>query len=180
MKKVTLSSLCLLLCFWGAALELPQEGWRFSNGSEFPGARGALHSNTAIPFKGGKTLVLSGDFNRGGSYVAAYRTLTPPLELEKLQFHLKSDATRVAVRLTDSADQTHQYFIPLTGNPAVWQYLEMPVTETSQYHWGGKNDGIIRGKIKQIGLVVHRADLPKKTGTIHIADIQAVEVKRMP
>lgn len=65
MKKVTLSSLCLLLCFWGAALELPQEGWRFSNGSEFPGARGALHSNTAIPFKGGKTLVLSGDFNRG-------------------------------------------------------------------------------------------------------------------
>lgn len=180
MKRNTLSPLCLLLCLCCTAMELPLEGWKFSNGSEFPGARGALHCNAVVPFKGGKSLVLSGDFNRGGSYVAAYRTLTPPLELEKLQFHLKSAATRIAVRLLDSAGQTHQYFIPLTGNPAVWQFLEMPVTGTSQYHWGGKNDGILRGKIKQIGIVVHRVDLPEKNGTVRLADMKAVEVNRTP
>ena len=180
MTRYPLLLLGSLLCAWqAAAAELPPDGWKFSNGPEFPGAAGTLRCDDKIPFNGKKSLELAGDFSRGGGYVAAGHTLEPAAELREFQFKIKGDAARAAVRFVDTDGQTHQHFLPLTGNPSVWQCIEVPVAGSPGHHWGGKNDGVLRGPVRRIAVVLHRNDFPGKTGSVRLADFRTVETRRL-
>ncbi len=160
--------LILMLC--GSVLCALDGTWSFSNGPQFPGASGSMKHS-------GQTVELNADFTKGGSYVAAYHKLNVPLALRDFQFRVKSIASSVAVRFVDSDRQTHQHFFRLTGDPLVWQNLEVPVAGSPEHHWGGKNDGVLRGPITQLALVVHRRDFPAPTGTMSATDFQMVELK---
>lgn len=149
-----------------AAIELPSKGWEFSNGPEFPGASGFLR------YHGKGVLELIGDFSKGGSYVAVSRPLVNTTDLREFQFKIKGNATGMAVRFVDADGQTHQHFLSLTGDPSVWQSVEIPVAGSPNHHWGGKNDGILRGPIKRIGIVLHKHDFSAKTGSARFAELR--------
>lgn len=172
--------LCLLfLISYRTTAEEPSfDSWTFSKGTEFPGADGYLDKNLKVPFGTRKAFELSGDFRKGGVYVAASHTLTPPVNLREFHFRVRSGSKRIAVRFVDSDHQVHQHFIPLTGDPSVWQCLEIPAAGSSRHHWGGKNDGVLRGEIKQIAIVLSRDDLPEKKGSLCAADFRILKADR--
>lgn len=148
-----------LFCPEIIAKELPINGWRFNNGPEYPGATGSLKDNRG-------ELTLRSDFRKGGAYVAAYQILEIPLVSETFQFQVKSSAVGMAVRFDDEDGQTHQHFFPLSGDSSVWQSIDVPVTGSAEHHWGGKNDGVLRGAVKRVDLVVHTTSFPSKHGSL--------------
>lgn len=70
--------------------------WSFSNGSEFPGAQGGVEVQPDGPVR------LSCGFSEGGAYAAAYRSVNPPLVIDRVSFTLrKPERARMTVRVTD-------------------------------------------------------------------------------
>lgn len=142
-------------------------GWRFSNGPEFPGAAGTLsHRDGAVR--------VDGDFSNGGGYVAAFWTGT--MEFGLLRFQVRTAAANLAVRFTDADGETHQHFLPLSGNADDWQELQVPVAGSPEHHWGGDNDGKLRQPVNEIGFVVHRGDFDVHRGTFEVTDVRLDEI----
>ena len=170
MTRFSLLSAFLLAFLNLAAAPLSVKSWTFNNGPEYPGATGSLKSDFAR-----NTLSLTGNFTKGGVYVAAFHRFEKPLELQELRFRVKSNAVQMAVRFDDAEGQTHQHFLPLSGDSSVWQCIEVPVTGSFKHHWGGKNDGVLRGAIKRIDLVVSIGGFPNEQGILCVSDLQTVE-----
>jgi hypothetical protein len=153
--------------------------WSFLNGSEFPGATGAL---TEVPSStSGKAAKLTADLGCGasriairlgaekcGTYVAmstpfasgvTLATATNPvlaLDVKFVDFSLNA-----AVRLTDNTGQVHQY--PLqkgaleAQDGSQWRAFHLPVA-TSTTHWGGVNDGNMHLPIKAVQLMAVKSE----------------------
>jgi len=115
MRKFLLGTIALFFTFGLCAADLrwPDDPalWTFTNGPEFPGAKGSLESRNG-------TLILTGDFSGGGRYVgvATKRELPP---FRELSFQVKGTARKLTVRL-----KSRQYDFPLSGNPAEWQEVK--------------------------------------------------------
>lgn len=144
---------------------LAAQEWHFSNGPEFKGAKGKLTS-------GQKTFLLEGDFTGGGSYVAMYHDFREPKNLLLFRFSVRGKASRVAVRFTDSGGQTHQHFLPLTGERE-WEEVAIRVTGSAEHHWGGRNDGILRPPVRRVAIVTHRGDYANnRAAALEVKDIR--------
>lgn len=139
--------------------------WRFSSGSEFPGATGTL----TLDEKG--VLHLAYDFTEGGAYVAAYCDLDKPQPLKSVAFRArKPDEAQLTVRVTNANGQTFQKSV-LYGH-AEWQHLSFDMRNWAG-HWGGPEDGVFRPPISTVGILVESSGLASPTGEVLIAEVNA-------
>lgn len=139
------------------------QDWTFSNGSEFPGARGALSLG---PGREGRGAILSYDFtcstaDQCGHYVAATWKAPSPLRVNpgaalSLWVRLTPDV-RIAIRLKDETGQTLQFHadVPSLEHRAEhdWQPITVPITGQADGHWGGANNGKIMGRVTEIAIL---------------------------
>lgn len=146
--------------------------WTLSNGAEFPGAVAALTSGTGHTGGGAH---LSYDFSGGGAYVAMLRDVTDTSPGRTLAFWLRADArVQIVVRLTDSGDQTLQYDL---GKPfeavadGEWSRVVLSRSATPNDHWGGANDGVAHGAVKNVAILVSRSDRAPVAGAIDVDDV---------
>ena len=146
----------------GISPKLP--GWRFSNGPEFPGASGSAN------YSGGG-IMLDGDFSRGGNYVGVFHEVSNP-DFNELRFRIKASVEQLAVRFRDSKGQVHQHFISVGLDSPGWIELAVPVAGSPRHHWGGANDGILRGPVTEIGFVVHKDHFDRPKGRAAIRDVR--------
>jgi hypothetical protein len=113
------------------------EGWNFTNGPEFKGAKGSLGDEDGA-------MKLSGDFTGGGAYVAAVKRLDGLGFKETSGFRLKyksANASGIRIQLVDGTGQTHQARMKISSD-GQWNDLEiLPSKIAGGEHWGGKNDG---------------------------------------
>lgn len=139
--------------------------WKFSNGSEFPGAQGSMEVDKK------DVLHLRFDFTGGGNYVGVYRNLTTPASLKTVSFRAKKPKKGTfTVRVTDSSDQCFQKSTSYEGDD--WRTLCFDMNNwTGQ--WGGPDDGILRQPVKSIGILVESSSLAEPTGEVLIADLAA-------
>ncbi|MBX7256580.1 MAG: beta-galactosidase [Candidatus Hydrogenedentes bacterium] len=146
-------------------VQVPNEAasWRFDNGGEFPGASGGVTNGAD------GSLVLRFDFTKGGAYVAAYHDLAQPACLESVLFKAKKPVgTVMTVRMVDSAGQNFQKSVSFSN--ADWQRLECKV-ESTDGHFGGPNDGVLRQPIKTIGILAESGGVPGAQGEISITEV---------
>ncbi len=146
------------------------EGWRFTEGREFPGAKGSLEE-----VDGG--LRLSGDFTGGGAYVAAVRDLSAADAKEISAFRLRyrtADAGFIRVQLVDGTGQTHQARVKTTPDDK-WNDLEiLPEKIAGGEHWGGAKDGKWHGPPKLISIALNdKSDPARKTPSILLSGMTA-------
>jgi len=147
-------------------------GWTFSNGAEFPGARGSLERSERAAFSGRYGARLSFDFTGGGAYVAMYYTFSRPIRLAGFEFRVrKPPAARVTVRVTDSTGQTVQktcFF-----RHGAWQGVSVRWGDWSG-HWGGADDGVVHQPVRTVGILVERRGLGELRGEVAVDEVAAL------
>lgn len=156
--------------FEGAGAPAP---WTFTNGPEFPGAKGSL-SKGAGHVGGGAHL--SYDFTGGGAYVAAVLALSKPIDAVEIDFWVKAPpAIRVVLRVVDATGQTLQYSAarPLPALDATaWFRLGIDL-QGARGHWGGANDGVVHLPIGGLAILAGDALEAKQVGAIDFDDVSA-------
>lgn len=158
------SLLTALLSPTAITIPLSKE-WQFTEGREFPGAKGSLR----VDEKG--VLHVAFDFRGGGAYVGVYQHLEEPLELQALTFRVKKPrGVSLGVRLTDSTGQTVQKHIAYEHGD--WQPLRVEMGGWTG-HWGGANDGVLHPPIHTVGILLESRDLESPIGEFLIADVVA-------
>lgn len=162
----------------GEVLEGSHE-WRFTNGPEFPGAKGSLTIAKDEPQAGQSCLKLAGDFSGGGAYVAMVRDLAPlagAADVPAIRMQVKSQhATGLGVQLVDATGQTHQRKgVKVTPDGAWHEVVLRPNEIAGGEHWGGANDGKWHGPPKQIAISVTKHYVPSGSAPeLLLADIRA-------
>ncbi|MDX2236008.1 MAG: cellulase family glycosylhydrolase [Hyphomonadaceae bacterium] len=139
--------------------------WTFSNGPEFPGARGGL---TTVRGRQGRGRALTHVFDcaRGrpcGRYVAAVAQIPAPIPLPSaaaIAFRLdQRSAADVRVRLTDSTGRTFQIDLSPPGWPddgERWRRVILPVSSWARDAWGGTEEAPFTGALTGLAiLAVH-------------------------
>ncbi|PIU90545.1 MAG: hypothetical protein COS65_24755 [Armatimonadetes bacterium CG06_land_8_20_14_3_00_66_21] len=152
--------------------------WEFSNGPEFPGAKGSLTRQPEAAHSGGRTASVRGhgaalafDFTGGGNYVQT----TVPLKTDQPATHVrlwirKPSAHKLTVRATDGEGQTFQksFGYEYPG----WQEVLIALSGWTG-NWGGKGDGVFRGAPTRFGLLVENT-APQKTGAVQFDEVRVV------
>jgi len=193
-SRTVRTSLWMLLAIFAArvqaeAIDLimadkPAGGWRFNNGAEFPGATG----NVSLATDGARpTLVLHGDFTKGGNYVDCSRT-PPKVNFDRLTFRMKAPGkTHITMRLVDMSDECHQIDVKVAGGDD-WQTVDFPVLEffknmgtsssipnIGRYEtWGGPHDGKWHGPCKSIIFLLGKSEKSA------VCDLSLTDVKIHP
>ncbi|HBC87963.1 MAG TPA: hypothetical protein DCZ94_13510 [Lentisphaeria bacterium] len=148
-------------------------GWEFSLGAEFPGAKGTLQREQ----DGIGYMKLSADFSGGGNYIAMSKNLKTPLDIEELIITLKGTAPAFWLRLSDSTGQTFQQSFPIDSASQEWQKFSIREfgnpARKDILHFGGANDGIWRGPAKHIAIILHSLNVRPTRDTILIRGIEA-------
>ena len=148
--------------------------WQFSNGPEFPGAKGSFERSPEAAHGGAFGGKLAFDFTGGGNYVAAILTLKGAPDVKEVRVWLKNPAGhRITFRYTDSTGQTLQKTTALPPSSR-WTEVGFECWEWSG-HWGGANDGVVHGPPSQIALLVENSG--PKQGALLIDDVRLVEGK---
>lgn len=171
-----IGTLWLGLCLVGQApvplgtFEGEQERWVFSNGPEFPGARGALRRSQEAAWEGEWGAELRYDFTQGGAYVAAYVDF-PPLEISHFTLWVKKPREgTLTFRVTDSTGQTFQKSLRYAYGG--WQKVRVNLGGWS-LHWGGANDGRLHPPLKRFGLLIEKRGLANLQGTLFFDEVMA-------
>jgi hypothetical protein len=149
-----------LACAPVIAVEAP---WVFSNGAEFPGAAGSV---TSFEGRTGEGVRLAFDMSGGGAYVSASKDLAQPAEGRAVAFWvLSGGGVRLSVRVVDSTGQTLQCAAAChleTAGPLRWRRAFADLS-APMFHWGGADDGVVHGGIKQVAILVE----PYKNGNTY-------------
>ncbi len=135
------------------------ERWVFSNGPEFPGAKGSFERSPQAAHQGEFGGRLAFDFSGGGNYVGATLQLNDAPGLAALRLWIKKPAgNRLTLRYTDQSGQTLQktFWAP----DERWVDVLVPLTGWTG-HWGGADDGTIHGPPKAIGLLIENDGQPR-------------------
>ncbi|MCP4246211.1 MAG: hypothetical protein GY778_04100 [bacterium] len=145
------------------------DGWSFSNGPEWPGARGALERRPG----GGRTndgvLVLRYDFEQGGHYVAARVQLPGERKIDAVRLWINKPSSNVMIfRGEDSQGESFQK--NLRFDYRGWQQLEIALGGW-EFHWGG--DGVFQGPPRQFDILIEN-DGGNRSGELLIDDVQWV------
>ena len=146
--------------------------WGFSNGQEFPGATGKLELAKDAVAAGKSAMKLSGDFTKGGAYVAATRNLDG-VNAVAIKFKVKTDnTTAFSIRLDDSTGQCHQrkgYKLQTDGQ---WHEFSLAPTQIAgQEHWGGANDGKWHAPAKSLTFVLGKGSSKDNLPAVSFGDI---------
>lgn len=149
--------------------------WTFSNGPEFPGAKGSL---TRGPGHTGSGAHLAYDFSGGGAYVAASLRLAAPVNAAAIGFWVRAPAgIHVWLRVVDSAAQVLQYQPgrPFgAGDPSAW-FRQVVELDASDLHFGITNDGVVHGAITLVQILAANPLEKGVVGAIDIDDVVAID-----
>ena len=131
-------------------------GWIFRRGDEFgPGVQGNFK---VIKFEGDAVGCLTGDFTKGGVYVAVYKHLPPRVNLKTMTITLKAQGLHAAkIQITDSTGQTFQHKFSIS-RPDEWNEIKLNSPQFPEF-WGGAKDGKWHGPVKTIGLILDKGGL---------------------
>lgn len=133
------------------------DGWKTSLGGEFPGARATTVAEPASA-TGPASVRLTADFSGGGRYVGIDKSWTSAMRMTELRLRLRSSVGSVALRLTDAEGQTFQQRLALAPG-GDWQDLSVrsfaDPANPGIHHWGGKNDGVMRGGVRAMSLLIN-------------------------
>jgi len=144
--------------------------WTFSNGAEFPGARGSFERAREAARNGRWGGRLAFDFTGGGNYVAAILRLDKAPDIAAVRLWVKQPrGNRLTFRYTDQTGQTLQR--GFTARDGEWAEAFIAMSGWT-CHWGGANDGVVHGPPKQIAFLVDNAAVP--TGEVWLDDIRLV------
>ena len=152
-----------------------EHDWRFSNGPEFKGARGAL----TVVQEGERTaLKLTGDFTSGGAYCAAIKDLKALDAKDATAIRLRyrsTNATAISVQLVDSTGQTHQRKgVKLTADGQWHDLVLKPTGVVGSEHWGGANDAKWHGPPTRFSIsLTAGSDAKGKQPTLEFTDVVA-------
>lgn len=175
-----LSATILALALGGAAMaavipvddfeNTPESAWSFTNGSEYPGARGSFSISRKGGYATSRCGILAWDFGGGGNYVQVSRSLPKISQVRSLRLWIKKPyANSIGVRFTDSQGQTFQKSFNFPKKD--WQEVDISLGGWA-VSWGGKGDGVFRGDPTLFGILVdNNAD---KTGTLLFDDLRLV------
>ncbi len=154
------------------------ERWTFSNGAEFPGAKGSFERAKEAAHEGQYGGRLAFDFSGGGNYVAANLRMPESGQAaagdwNSLRLWLKRpEGHEVVFRYSDAEGQTFQK--PVECPADRWVSVLIPFTGWTG-HWGGKDDGQVRGKPKMLSLLVDRG--LQTTGALLFDDLRLAKVQ---
>jgi hypothetical protein len=158
-----------------ADFERESQHIHFSPGAEFPGATGRFERTGAAAFSGQYGGRLHFDFSGGGRYVAMIVQPTQSAEqiaasANALDGWIRSPAGHeLTLRFTDTAGQTFQKPLELARDD--WVRVTVPLRDWTQ-HWGGPNDGQVRGGPVGLALLVEAGESP--TGHVDFDELQLV------
>jgi hypothetical protein len=149
--------------------------WTFSNGPEFPGAKGSfkIAAEAAHPGRSGGKLTF--DFTGGGNYVSAVLHIPESGRValtnwNALQFWVNCPAgSSLGFRYTDVGGQTFQK--PIECAAGAWTQVTVAFQDWAS-HWGGANDGVIHGPPITLALNVEHED--RQTGAVFFDDLRLV------
>ena len=148
--------------------------WSFSDGGEFPGAKGSFERAKEAAHGGEYGGKLSFDFGGGGNYVAAILTLTAAPDIRAVRLWLKNPAgNRLTFRYTDPTGQTLQKSVELPPS-GEWSDVEIECVGWG-HHWGGANDGVPHGPPTQIAFLVENQG--QKQGALFLDDVRLIAGK---
>ena len=146
-------------------------GWTYYGGWEFPGASGTLTRAEAAGPNGTACARLSGNFTKGGSYVAMNRNLKA--DLLDLRITARSDTCRVlSLRLTDRTGQTFQHTLPMKPG-GDWQTLVLTNFAAAAGCWGGAADKRWHLPARTLSIMNGRPEGPAKTSDLYVASVTA-------
>ena len=145
--------------------------WRFSNGPEFPGAAGSFAAGPEGAHTGKLGGILAFDFTNGGNYVQASVSIPDDVRANGFEFFIrKACKNTVTLRVTDSESQTFQKSFNFSHDG--WQKVRVTLRNWAGY-WGGKGDGVFRGRPVEFGILVEN-DAAIKTGRIFFDDVHVI------
>jgi len=149
-----------------------QDGrWAFSNGQEFPGAKGSFERARDAANAGEWGGKLSFDFSGGGNYVAAVLRLGQAPDVAAVRVWVKKPpGNRLTFRYTDGTGQTVQKGFLAPDDK--WADVFIPMAGWTG-HWGGANDGVPHGPPKLIALLVENTG--QTQGAVLIDDVRIIE-----
>lgn len=138
--------------------ENAERAWKFSNGSEFPGAAGLVALDAGFQ---GQAVKLGYDFTLGGVYVAATRAFEPGLDVSVLRMKVRLPAAaKLGLRVQDATGQWLQFDVarPLAPiDPAAWFTTTVDLTSADS-HWSGTDDGVLHRPLAAISLLAEASD----------------------
>ena len=147
--------------------------WSFSNGAEFPGAKGRFSRAADAAHAGAFGGKLEFDFRGGGRYVAAVCKMPEPAAANQwnaVQLWVKRpEGHELGFRYTDSAGQTFQRPVECAADR--WAQVTIPFSGWT-IHWGGPDDGKLRGGPRMLSFNVDEGDEP--TGALLFDDVRLV------
>lgn len=149
--------------------------WTFSNDAEFPGAKGSFERAREAAHEGQFGGKLAFDFTGGGNYVGAIlrmpeRAAGATGEWNGLRLWLKRpEGNDFVFRYSDSAGQTFQK--PIECPAGRWVPVTIPFGGWTG-HWGGADDGKVRGRPKVLALNVDHG--LQTTGALLFDDLRLV------
>jgi hypothetical protein len=147
----------------------------FYNGAEFPGARGSL---AVIPPTNGDSIQqLNFDFSAGGNYVASQVLPLNSLNGSYVRFRVKGALQNsLALNVLDDSGQTLQFWVnrqTAMTDAMGWSVVTIPVM-SSAAHWGGANDGILRGGIKQLSFAINK-NAASMVGSVYFKQLEILD-----
>ncbi len=164
----------------GAELENFEGGyqparWTFSNGAEFPGAKGSFDRSAEAAHGGQFGGELSFDFTGGGNYTGAILRMPrggagATGEWNGLRLWLmRPEGNDFVFRYGDSEGQTFQKQVECPAGR--WVRVTIPFSGWTA-HWGGANDGTVRGGPRMLALNVDHG--LQTTGALLFDDLRLV------
>ncbi|MFZ5893573.1 MAG: cellulase family glycosylhydrolase [Myxococcota bacterium] len=156
--------------------------WVFSNGGEFPGAKGTL---TRGGGHAGSGAHIAYDLMAGGRYVSASLTFDKPLNAKSIAFWVKEPPrSQAKVRLYDSSGQTLEYAVPRpleAFDASSWFRVVLDVYQPTGYY-GGANDGVPHAPLTGISILAipEFEIVGSPTGAIDIDELAVVDTFRSP
>ena len=150
-----------------------EERWQFSNGPEFPGAKGAFERAKDAAHAGEFGGKIAFDFTGGGNYVAAILRLTGAPDVKAVRVWVKKPAgSRLTFRYTDPGGQTLQKGFSAPDDEWTDVLIEL---DSWQIQWGGANDGVVHGPPAAIHFLVENTGA--KQGAVFLDDVRLVPGK---
>ena len=163
------------------------EPWEFAK-SSVAGASGSLRAVAGHSTVRGLGLAYSFTCTTAGSNCGQYVMARLPLEVPLLPGKGLSLATRspadiqLSLRVTDSGGQTLQYRLvrPLEGYDGVTWYVSSVDLSKPKDYWGGANNGVIQGRVKEVSLVAESTVGHAISGAVSIDAVTMLESAPAP
>jgi hypothetical protein len=152
------------------------ERWSFSNGGEFPGARGQFERAADAAHEGGFGGRLRFDFSGGGAYVSAIFHPGDLPDMSAVRVWVKKPAgAGLVFRYTDATGQTLQKNVFTLDDQ--WCDVEIGI-DAFTLHWGGANDGVVHGAPKTLAFNLDNTG--PRQGALLLDDVRYIQGKPGP